>query len=147
GNFDDALRAIAAGRTPAERADLLISMTYQIQSVQKRKVVLNFLEQATPLVGSSIPGASQQELHAVLQVAAVSARLGSNRAFEMVEPLLARFNDLSAAAKILDGFVQPYYRDGELQLQNGNPVGSIANQIAQTFGPLSFVDFDRARQD
>jgi hypothetical protein len=147
GKFDDALREIANIRRPRDRANMIGNMANQVERWQKRESALGFLEQLRSMVAPSASAEGQEDMNALLQIATAFARQGSARGFEIVEPLLDQFNDLTLAAATLSGFGQEYYLDGELQMQNGNPVGSVGNQITQALGQLAPTDFDRARQD
>jgi hypothetical protein len=147
GKFDDALREVATLRVPRERANMIGNMANQVDRWQKREGALGFLEQLRVMVAPSARAEGQEDLNALLAIASAFAKQGSNRGFEIVEPLLDQFNDMSAAAVTLSGFGQQYYQDGELQMQNGNPVGNAGSQLAQTLGQLALADFDRAQQD
>jgi hypothetical protein len=145
GQFDDALRAIA-GLSKAERTGMIGSMMYQLERGQKKETVLNFLEQARGLLTTSARAENQDQMNTLLQIATVFGRQGSSRGFEIIEPLIEQFNDMSAAAVVLSGFAQVFYEDGEL-LQNGSVIHNTASQIGVTLGHLALIDFDRARQD
>ena len=145
GRFDEAFRAILEMKAPRERANMIGNMAGQIGRTQKKEAVLSFLEQARLLLGPSPQAESQEQMAALLQIATAFGRQGSNRGFEIVEPLIDQLNDLSAAAVTLSGFGQQFYLEGELQM-NGNSVGNAASQIHQALGQLALVDFDRAKQ-
>jgi hypothetical protein len=84
-------------------------------------------------------------MYALLAIGRAFSRYDSTRAFEIVEPLVDQFNEISAAALVLNGFGQQYYRDGEVIMNNGNVVGESGNQIAEALGALARVNFDRAK--
>ncbi|HEV7680966.1 MAG TPA: hypothetical protein VGO68_02505, partial [Pyrinomonadaceae bacterium] len=69
----------------------------------------------------------------------------AKRAFEVVEPLLDQFNEMSAAALVLDGFGEEIFQDGELQLAETSGLGKVGTQLIEVLGTLSRLNFDRAK--
>jgi cell division inhibitor SulA len=145
GRTEEALKHIAKLSTTEERATILSEMASRIGPGQKRAAALALLETARSLLGTSIQAEGQQQMHALLQLAGAFSRYDSKRAFEILEPLVDQFNDLSEAARTLNGFGPQFFVGGELSMQNGNSLGSIANPLANTLGILSLTDFDRAK--
>jgi tetratricopeptide (TPR) repeat protein len=145
GRIVEALRIVSNLRTPRERATVLSQIVNQIGSGQKRGTALELLEQARAMLGSATRVESQEQMTALLEIGRAFARYDSKRAFEIVEPMLDQFNEMSAAAMVLDGFGQQYYQDGELVMQNGNSVGNTATQLTTTLGILAVANFDRAK--
>jgi hypothetical protein len=147
GKFDEALRAVGNLRTVRERAMILSQFAGQIGPGQKRTRALELLEQARSLLGAGPRVESHEQLEALLQIARACLRYDSKRAFEIVEPLIDQFNEMSSAALVLDGFGQEFYEDGELEMQNGNAVANFATQLTQYLGVLAPANFDRAKAD
>ena len=145
GRIEAALRGVANLRTSRERAMMLTQIANQIGPGQKRAQALNLLEQARSMLGTSPRVENQEQMGALLEIARAFSRYDSKRAFEIVEPLLDQFNELSAAALVLNGFGLDSYQDGELQMQNGNSVSNVANQLVQALGTLTPANFDRAK--
>jgi hypothetical protein len=63
----------------------------------------------------------------------------------MLDPLVDQFNDLSAAARTMEGFGGEYFEQEELNLQNGNVVANVATQMTAALGTLALTNFDRAK--
>jgi hypothetical protein len=147
GKIDEALRGLSKLRTSKERANTLSQIVNQIGPGQKRASALIFLEQARSLLGASVQAEDQEQMNALLQISQAFARYDAKRAFEVVEPLLDQFNEMSTAAVALNGFGQHYYQDGELIIQNGNGVANTANQLIVALGNLAQTNFERARAD
>jgi hypothetical protein len=145
GKIEDALRGVSNLRTPRERAMILGQVVNQIGPGQKRAAALDFLAQALNLVAASTRAESQEQMTALLEVARGFSRYDSKRAFEVIEPLLDQFNEMSAAALVLNGFGQDFYRDGELAMENGNSVANFGNQLILTLSTLATLNFDRAK--
>jgi hypothetical protein len=145
GKVDEALRAIANMRTPRERANMLMQIIRQIGPGQKRASALNFLEQARSLLAPGVQAQDQEQMNALLELARAFSRYDSKRGFEILDPLVEQLNELCAAARTLEGFGMEYYQDDELDLQNGNVIANLAQQISGALGTLAITNFERAK--
>jgi hypothetical protein len=145
GRVVEALRIAATLPTPKERAMALIQIVNLIGSGQKIGTALSLLEQARNMVASSPRIETQEQMTAMLEIGRAFSRYDSKRAFEVVEPLLDQFNEMSTAALALNGFGQQYYQDGELMMQNGNGLANTATALMAALGTLGMANFDRAK--
>jgi hypothetical protein len=145
GRMEEALRGVSNLRTSKERAMMLGQMVAQIGPGLKRAAALDLLEQARSLVGVSARVENQEQMSALLEIARAFSRYDSKRAFDVIEPLLDQFNEMAAAALVLNGFGQQYYQGGELVMQNGSSVGTVGSQLVVALGTLATANFDRAK--
>jgi hypothetical protein len=145
GKVDEALRSIANLSNPQERAQALSQMANQIGPGFKRATALLLLDQARGLLPSSLQAQDQGQMQALLEIAKAYSRYDSKRAFEIVEPLIDQFNELSNAARTMEGFGGQYYEQDELNLQNGNVLANVSNQLTSALGTLALTNFDRAK--
>lgn len=145
GTIEEALRNLRNYHPARERAQILGQIVSQIGPNQKKATALLYLEQARSMLGASPKADGQEEMRALLEIGRAFSKYDSNRAFEIVEPLVNQFNEIGESAVAMNGFGQRYYRDGELIMTNGNPVAEIGNQLALTLGGLAMVNFERAK--
>src|SRR5882762_5534875 len=145
GKIDEALRNLSTIRSASERAQMLSQIVNQIGPGLKSATAIQYLQQARNMLGPSAQAEDQQQMYALLAIGRAFSKYDSARAFEIIEPLVDQFNDISAAAVTLNGFGQKYYQDGEMVTHNGNAVADTANQLAMTLGNLALINFDRAR--
>lgn len=145
GKVEEALQRLSNFRSSKERAMILRDIVNQIGPGQKKAAVLALLEQARSMIGVSVQAEDQEQMSALLEIGRAFSRYDSKRGFEVVEPLIDQFNEMSTAAITLNGFGQEYYQDGELILNNGNNVANTANQIGQTLAAMAIASFDRAK--
>lgn len=145
GKIEEALKNIAAISNMQERAQMLIQVAGQIGPGQKRAAALNLLEQARALLSPSVQAPDMVQMNAFLEIARAFSRYDSKRAFEMIDPLIDQLNELTIAARALNGFGMEFYDQEELSLNNGNAVGNAATQLTSTLGTLATGNFDRAK--
>ncbi len=145
GKIEEALRSLANFPRAKERTMILRQIVNQIGHGQKSATALNLLELARSMLGTSLQAEDQEQMGALLEIGRAFSRYDPKRGFEIVEPLVDQFNEISVAAVTLNGFGQQYYQDGELIMQNGNSVANAANLIAMTLGSLTFANFDGAK--
>lgn len=145
GKIEDALRSINNIRSPKERAMMMIQIVNQMGRNQKRATALDLLEQARALIDGSGRVEDQEQMNALFEIASAYFRLEPKRGFEILEPLVDQFNEMSTAAMILNGFGQQFFQNGELMMQNGNSLGAIANQLMTNLGHSAVSDFNRAK--
>lgn len=145
GKIEDALRNIANVQNAQERAQLLAQIAGQIGPGLKRAAALNLLEQARALLSPSVQAQDQTQMSALCEIARAFARYDSKRAFEIVDPLVDQFNELTVAAKVMEGFGAEYYEQDELNMHNGNAVATFATQVTATLATLGLHNFERAK--
>lgn len=145
GKIEEAMRTLSGVRPMSERAQMLIMLVSQIGPGLKRAAALQYLEQARNVLGPSNQAEDQAQMYALLAIGRAFSKYDSTRAFEIVDPLVDQFNELSAAALVLNGFGQKYYQDGEVIMNNGNVVGETGNQLATTLSAMAQYNFDRAK--
>ena len=145
GKVEDALRRVGAMRTSRERAGYLSQILGRIGPGHKRTEAMNLLEQARSLLGPSPRAQDEAQMGALFEIARAFARYDVKRSFDIVDPLIEQFNELTAAAQVLEGFGTEYFQDDELDVQSGNSMGIIATQIGDVLGQLAVINFDRAK--
>ncbi|MGZ8846182.1 MAG: hypothetical protein ACXW3C_06935, partial [Pyrinomonadaceae bacterium] len=107
------------------------------------KGALELLNEARTAADSAAPGSGQ--MWAQLQLARSYASLDPDQSFAIVQPFIARTNELIAAAAVLDGFDARYLNEGEWIVPGTNSLGGVVSNLNQTLALLARVDFDRAR--
>jgi hypothetical protein len=145
GKIEDALRSIGNISNPQERAQALAQMANQIGPGYKRASALLFLEQARNLLSPSQQAQDATHMQALFEIAKAYSRYDSKRAFEIVDPLVDQFNDISGAARTLEGFGGEFYEQEELNMYNGNAIATAATNLTSTLGTLAVTNFDRAK--
>ena len=145
GKIDEALRILSNFRPARERAQILSQIVNQVGPGQKKATALLYLEQARSILGPSPQAEDQEQMRALFEIGRAFSRYDSNRAFEIVEPLVDQFNEISESAVTLNGFGQKYYQDGELITTNGNAVAEAGNQLATALASLAMANFERAK--
>ncbi|HEX5000729.1 MAG TPA: PPC domain-containing protein [Terriglobia bacterium] len=144
GDFETALRIAQSERSRSARIAMLEKIVPEIGPGLKKSTAAFFLEQARSALDPSARAGGEEEMRALLQIGSAYAPLNSDRGFEIVDPLVDQFNDLSGSALGMNGFREDFYRDGELITYNGNILAEIAEQLEGTLSDLSLVDPSRA---
>jgi hypothetical protein len=145
GKVEEALRGIANLPTSEGRAQALAQIAGQIGPGYKRAAAMLLLDQARGMLAPSAQAQDQLQMNALLEIAKAYSRYDSKRSFEIVDPLIDQFNELTAAARTMEGFAGQYYEQEELNLQNGNVLANIAGQLTSALGTLGLTNFDRAK--
>lgn len=145
GKVDEALRAVSLLRTPRERAALLSQIAGQIGPGQKRANAINLLEQARSMLSPSPQAPDEGQMRALFEIGRAFSRYDSKRAFEIIDPLIDQVNELCAALRTLEGFGGDNYEDEELNLQNGNTMANLVEQMSAVLGNLALTNFERSK--
>jgi len=145
GSIDEALRLASKFKTTQERINLVTQILEHIGPQTKRSLAVQYIEQAKNLITTSARALDAQQMAMLLQIAATLGRYDANRAFQIIDPLIGQFNEISAAAISMNGFGHEFYADGELITSNDNPVASTAVEISNALATLAMYDFDRAK--
>lgn len=145
GRLEDALRGISNVSSPRMRCEMLAYVINFIGTARKKSSAVTLLETARSLIGTSPRADNQEQFMALLAVAKGFGKFDSQRAFEVIDPLIEQLNELTHAARTMDGFGQQFFQNDELIMQNGNNVSNAADALLNAIAELSQYDFERAK--
>jgi hypothetical protein len=144
GKVEEARRMIQAFPKKEERVSFLIQLATIASSRGDKKTAIDLVNEAQSLTGN--PAESYPQMQAQLQIAQVCAKLDPGRSFDLIEQNIDRFNQLMAAASMLEGFdIQNYFKDSELVLGPGNQLSNMLIQYLEQLGAIARTDFNRAK--
>jgi hypothetical protein len=126
-----------------QRVQVLVRLSVALSRKGDKKGALELLNEARTMLDSAAPGPGQMGTQ--LQLAGNYFSLDPDQSFALVQPLIVRFNELIAAATVLDGFETKYLKDGEWITPGSNVLGNLVGNLIRTLAMLSSQDFDRAR--
>jgi len=143
GRFEEALESVRMFRDSKERADELVLVLQRIEQQLKGAAAIKVLEQARALLPVEVQDPS--EMTAQLEIIRLFSTYDSKRAFEAVNPLIDRFNELCAAVRELQGFSSESFEAGEMNLYKAGNVLGQAGHLSRVIGTLALTDFDGAK--
>ena len=138
----EARRLSEKASTVNRKIEILLQSATSLAGSDK-KAALDLLSEAKSVLASAPQSAA--ELNAQIQLIQAYLRLDPEQAFGQLQPLVARLNDLVAAAVVLDGVDYRYLKDGEWVMQSGNTLCNLVMSLNRMLASLGRVDFDRAR--
>lgn len=145
GKVEEAHRLVSQIRSKEKRAAMLAGLAVLAATQGNTKVAQQLLEEARPLAGQTPRNLEQVQLH--LQLARAYALVEPPRAFEIIENVIERANEMIAAADVLDGFMPgpEIFRHGELVMHSGMvSLDMIFEMYGRELSALARADFDRA---
>jgi len=145
GKVDDARQLVSQIRSKEKRATALAGLAVLAAVKGNLKVAQQLLEEARPLAGDTPRNLSQVNLH--LQLARAYSLVDPPRAFEIIEAVIDRANEMIAAADVLDGFMPgpEIFRNGELVMHTGMVgLDAVFEMYGRELAALARADFDRA---
>ena len=141
----DSSRNLQPGRYEIRIADLRNATDQEVKAGKSREILK---AKGVALLLDVIQGPDQlhrPEARAGMEIRAAHLLWDADEKHALLFMQEAMDNVISAAALALNGFGQKYYEDGEVIVDNGNPVGGAANDLANTLGVLAPANFERAK--
>lgn len=142
GKIDEARQMLSRLPQNQERLGTLIQLAAMMAGKGDKRSALQYLEEARTIVGSR--AGNYEQLQAQLQLARAYSALDVSQSFEILEAQVSQFNELLAAAEVLNGFEQQYFKEGELVPQ-GSTLGNMVTQHIGELSLLASIDFDRTK--
>ena len=138
-------RELLSRFAPEERAVLLAQLALFCATDGDKPTALSILSEAEAIAGGRAMSYSQ--LGAQLQIANAYQQLDVSKSTSLVEGVISRVNELSAAALVLSGFdlQAQYFSKDEFIISISTPMGNVIQQSARLLSTNAMSDFDRAR--
>jgi hypothetical protein len=137
----DARQMLSRLKSVEQRIQILTRLANNLAAKGDRKGALELLNEGKTAVDSAPSGSGQ--MWGQLQLARSYASLDPDQSFAIVQPLIAKTNELIAAAAALDGFDARYLNDGEWIVPGTSSLGNVVSNLNQTLALLVRIDFDR----
>ncbi|MFN7930240.1 MAG: hypothetical protein U0Y68_20410 [Blastocatellia bacterium] len=138
-----ALAAFPAALSREERLNLLFQASSVFAEKGKQQQARELLEEAARLLSEMPPTRRKDEQ--LIRLADEYQQLEVARSFALLEPMVSRLNELTAAAALLDQWQEEKaVRQGEWRMQSSNVVTNMWQNYAGTVSRLAKEDFARA---
>jgi hypothetical protein len=145
GKIEEARGMIPLSLPKEERASMLARLAMTASGNGDKQTALRLINEAQSLVSSAAESYGQMGVH--LDIALASYTFDPGKSFDIIEQNIDRFNQLIAAAAILEGFeIRQYFNEGEFVPGRGNQLTNMLNQYWVRLGMLARTDFERARR-
>lgn len=144
--MNEVRQKLARLKSKEERASILTQLAYSAAIKKDRKLALELLNEALPLV--NLKPKSDAELYTVLQIGRTYALVEPSKAFEMIESLVDQANELLSAASVLNGFFLPsgVFKKGEMVLPPGySEISMRFRQLGKELAALALLNFERTK--
>jgi hypothetical protein len=139
----DARQMLSRLKTVEQRIQILTRLANTLVAKGDKKGAMELLNEGKTAIDAAPSGSGQ--IWAQLQLARSYSSLDPDQSFTIVQPLIAKANELIAAAAVLDGFDARYLNDGEWIVPGNNSLGNVVSNLDQTLALLGRIDFDRTR--
>ncbi|MGH9799981.1 MAG: hypothetical protein ACRD82_06420, partial [Blastocatellia bacterium] len=144
GKYDEAGQLMAGMRFDWERVNALIQIAMNAQNGGKKELAARFLEEAVALVGGQME--SSQMFSNQMQLAGAFISVDPARSFDVIESTLDQFNELLAAAALVESFQQQgSFRQKEMVLNMGGMASQYLPQYGQHLASLARTDLSRVQ--
>lgn len=135
-------RALLSQMRGADRASLLVQLGQFAAGKGDKVSASQFLEEALGMMGAKAE--NYKELQVQIGVARAYNSFAPERSFGIVEGLVGQLNDMLAAAEVLNGFEQQYYKNGELISSSSN-LSNMIDEYDNELAALAQTDFARSK--
>ena len=144
GNVEEALRVIRSMPSAKMRSSMVAQIVAQLGDNLTKSAALSLLDQAHSILSPSMRARDAEEMAALMALGKAFLKYDSNRATEIIQPLIDQFNELASAARTLRTFAELEANDG-LFLAADDTGSGMVSVIPDVLGELAATNFDLAR--
>jgi len=144
GNVEEALRVIRSMPSAKMRSSMVAQIVAQLGDNLTKSAALSLLDQAHSILSPSTRARDAEEMAALMALGKAFLKYDSNRATEIIQPLIDQFNELESAARTLRTFAELEANDG-LFLAADDTGSGMVSVIPDVLGELAATNFDLAR--
>jgi hypothetical protein len=144
GNVEEALRVIRSMPSAKMRSSMVAQIVAQLGDNLTKSAALSLLEEAHSILNPSTRARDAEEMAAFMALGKAFVKYDSNRATEIIQPLIDQFNELESAARTLRTFGELEANDGLFLAADDTGSGMVL-VIPDVLGEFAATNFDLAR--